>query len=283
MQPLFQSFVLVIPVRNAGRLIEDCLETAMAQRHPDLAIVVRDDCSSDDTARRVERCLRLDGINRIARDDAGRALVFLRGAERLYPCGSLHQVVDQLVGRPDAVVGVLDGDDHLTSPDAVATLHDVYRGDPSTWIAWSQHQTASGAPGCSRPFPATEDKLRSRMYWAASHFRTARAWLMRRVHRADLSDLRDGAPYSRFGGDAAMLFPMLEMAGRGHSRFVDEILYHYNDALVTNEAAVDGEAVHWYSYAIRERGRRYAPLRDEADPGAEPLAPAEGGDERSRA
>jgi hypothetical protein len=96
---------------------------------------------------------------------------------------------------------------------------------------------------------------------------------MRRVRAEDLQDPRTGAAYTAIAGDAAFTFPMLEMAGHAHSRFRDEVLYHYNDTLPTNEAARDAESVHWYSYAIRMRGRRYPRLSEPCDGPAEPTSP----------
>jgi len=144
--------------------------------------------------------------------------------------------------------------------NAVSNLAACYADQPSLWIVWSQHRTTSGAPGCSRPLPPPSRIGRSRDWWAASHFRTARAWLMRCVARRDLLDPRAPDRFLPCAGDAALLFPMLEMAGHGHARFLDEVHYLYRDTLPTNELNRDRSEALWCARQVRERGRRYPRL-----------------------
>lgn len=46
---------VIIPVRNGGKTIGDCLEAALGSQHPSFEIVVVDDCSDDDSVRVIEQ------------------------------------------------------------------------------------------------------------------------------------------------------------------------------------------------------------------------------------
>ena len=48
-------------------------------------------------------------------------------------------------------------------------------------------------------------------------------------------DYKNADQYSPECGDAAYLYPLVEMCGRDRTLFVDEVLYHYRDNLSTNE------------------------------------------------
>ena len=60
-----------------------------------------------------------------------------------------------------------------------------------------------------------------------SHPRTIKRKLWDRINKRDLLD-RDGKYYVYYP-DTAYMFPAIEMAGLRHSRFIDKILYVYND------------------------------------------------------
>ncbi len=49
------SVSIVIPNRNGGETLGDCLRAALASHYPDFEVIVVDDCSEDDSARIAER------------------------------------------------------------------------------------------------------------------------------------------------------------------------------------------------------------------------------------
>jgi glycosyltransferase involved in cell wall biosynthesis len=257
---LGNRFVLVVPVCNAEALVEACLASLFGQDHDDLGVVIRDDGSTDRTAEIVAGLLGIDGVRAQATRHAGRDVLFLRNPEKLYACGNVYRAALDLVEREDAIVGTVDGDDRLALPDAASRVERAYREDARRWLVWSQHRTSSGKPGCSAPLPPDEVVGATRAYWSVSHFRTARAWLYRHVREADLRDLDDPQSYMKLAGDAALVFPMAEMARSAHSYFLDEPLYHYNDDLPTNELRKDAHGVERYSHAVRSTLRRYEAL-----------------------
>ena len=72
----------------------------------------------------------------------------------------------------------------------------------------------------------TSQTYRQSGAWVTSHLRTFRSWLWHKIKDEDLRD-NDGN-YFKVAWDLAFMYPMIEMAGN-HLKFVDKILYFYND------------------------------------------------------
>lgn len=58
---------IVVPARNEERQIELCVRSLLAQRYPNLEVIVVDDCSNDGTAEIVERLAATDARLRLVR------------------------------------------------------------------------------------------------------------------------------------------------------------------------------------------------------------------------
>jgi hypothetical protein len=67
--------------------------------------------------------------------------------------------------------------------------------------------------------------------------RTWKAWLWNKIEDGDLKD-SDGNYYS-VAGDLSFMWPMIEMAGLDHFKFIPDILYVYNESNPINDHKVD--------------------------------------------
>ena len=72
----------------------------------------------------------------------------------------------------------------------------------------------------------TPGEYRKSGYWVTSHLRTFRKSLWDRIEDKDLRG--DDGQYFKVAWDLAFMYPMIEMAD-SHVRFIDKILYLYND------------------------------------------------------
>jgi hypothetical protein len=148
----------------------------------------------------------------------------------------------------------------LIADHALQKVYDIYR-DSENCLVWSQHQARSlidtGKTGHSNPLPADNIISTTRSYWSVSHFRTCKAWLFDQIDVADLSDPFTGEPYYSYAGDAALLYPLVELCGNSRSYFLNEVLYLYNDTHPINEANKSMEMVRKYSDYVRTKQRRY--------------------------
>jgi hypothetical protein len=81
--------------------------------------------------------------------------------------------------------------------------------------------------------------------------RTWRAFLWRNIKQEDLKD--ENGIYWKVTGDLAFMFPMLEMAGEEHYRFIDDIIYVYNEQNPINDHKVDLTLVNDIAIKIRNK------------------------------
>jgi hypothetical protein len=92
-----------------------------------------------------------------------------------------------------------------------------------------------GRPGFAKP-PQQFSDVRKQTF-TLSHMRTWKSWLWKKIEDSDLKD-EDGNFWS-VAGDLAFMFPMFEMSGEEHYRFLTDILYIYNESNPINDHKVN--------------------------------------------
>lgn len=153
--------------------------------------------------------------------------VYVEASLQNPPLTMMENVANTIARLPkDRIVVNLDGDDWLAHARVLAFVAQVYDEHPETWVTWGQFRTADGRKGFAAPYQNPE-RPRGEP-WKATHLKTFRAGLFQRIRREDMQD--DGGRWLELALDHAMMFPMMEMAGRDHARFVSEVLYVYNEA-----------------------------------------------------
>lgn len=151
--------------------------------------------------------------------------------------------------NPLEVVVWLDGDDHLAHPGVLQLIAHIYE-DPDVWLTFGSYRHTDGRPGCCAPYET--DQYRKEP-WRASHLRTFRAGLFRRIKPTDLvTEVRgksQGAP------DHAIMLPMLELAGPARVRFIPETLVIYNFRDSFEHGASPEDMAHERAAAARIRAK----------------------------
>lgn len=233
------TFCIVTPTFRAAPWIQRCLHSIQRQTVKDFRCVVRDDRSDDDTLARAQEA--------VAGDE--RFLV-VRSETRLYPLGNILTGIRQISDDPEDVIVTVDGDDWLRHRRVLERVRDVY-ASPDVWLTYGSHQRWKNKllhrlgwtvrRGIAAPYP--EDVASRRAYrshtFLASHLRTFKRFLFDAIRDEDLRDA-DGHYYRR-AGDVAHMVPMLEMAGPEHVRYLDELLYVYNNSNPISEHRIDAE------------------------------------------
>ncbi len=241
--------VVVIPSYKNSQWVDRNLNTLFAQNYKNYHVIYIDDCSPDDTFESAKRCV----------EKAGQSdrVVLIHNEERR---GALANLYDAIHSCPDrAIVITYDADDWmpLGKTDILSTINEAY-SDPNVWLTYGQFETfPQKALGICHPMP--EHIIQAKSYrkeeWFTSHMRTFYAGFFKKVKKEDL--MMDGEFYS-VAWDQAFMFPMLEMAN-GRIKFIDKIMYIYNQANPLNDFRQHGRKQLNYERLIRRKDQ-YAAL-----------------------
>lgn len=217
------NFRITIPVFNAEKFIEKCIDSVLTQTYSNWTALVVNDGSTDRTGEIAEQICAKD--NRIS--------VFNNPINE-GPLASIVKCIAHLCKNGEDVVVNLDGDDWFYSNDVLEYLNEVYK-DPSVWMTHGGVKPILGRLKFPENQPVKDyASYRKKEGWKVGHLRTFKKKLWDHIKDKDLRDSQ--GKYYRVSGDAAFIYPMVEMCGTLHRRKIERPLYIYND---TNPLAED--------------------------------------------
>jgi hypothetical protein len=147
--------------------------------------------------------------------------VYLDAGLQTPPLSHFQNLINVIEALPDdRIVAAVDGDDWLAHPHALKTVQMAHLA--GAWLTYGSFQFADGRPGFASAYLPDENPRTAR--WKATHLKTFRAGLFKRIRHADLQLDGEFLPHGR---DLAMMFPMIEMAGP-RAVFISDVLYVYN-------------------------------------------------------
>lgn len=248
-------FKIIVPMYNCAKWAIGCLDSVFNQTYQNWQLVVCVDPSTDNTFFAVDRYLQ---------KHMDKNWLLIKNVKRKYvPKNHVDSII---VSKPnnDDVIICLDGDDRLYDNDVLSYLASVYQ-DENVWVTWGSFlQTNNGKRGgASQPIPEPEkDEHRGERWWRYSHLKTFRYFLFKGIKDEDLRSKATGNYYTA-AGDMALMFPMVEMAGLGHGRFLDKILYLYNNSTPFNDEKINKVLVKQCDAEIRSRQKYTEKTREE--------------------
>lgn len=216
--------IIVTTLYNAEQYVERCIGSIMGQTHKNFTCYITDDLSTDNSVSKVENMIKNDG-----------RFILIKNIKKMYQPGNYDQVIrnNPKIQDQDVIVEI-DGDDWLPDSKTLERINDVYL-DHNVWIANGSFKYSNGQTGFSSKQTNFENLRNVR--FTASHIRTWRAFLWRKIDPSDLKD--ETGEYWKVTGDLSFMYPMLEMAGDNRYVFMNEVNYVYNEQNPLNDHKVD--------------------------------------------
>ena len=213
------EFVVIIPSYNNENYYFRNLESVVNQQVDALfEIIYINDCSTDRTGVLVDAFVK-------ERHLEGRVKVIHNAHPVGNSLGNLYNAIHTCADHK--IIVNLDGDDFLAHDKVLARVAKEYK-DPNVWMTYGQFMwDPQNIVGFCAELPqwVMDTNSFKKYNFVTTHLRTFKAGLFKRIKKEDL--LYNGEFYPS-AGDLAWIFPLLEMASKGHIRFIPDVLYYYN-------------------------------------------------------
>jgi glycosyltransferase involved in cell wall biosynthesis len=227
--------IIVTTLYNGEEYVDKCINSLKEQTHTDFKCYITDDISTDDSVAKTKKLI--EGDDRF---------ILIENKIKHFQPGNYDQVIRNNPDiDDDEVIVEVDGDDWLPDSKTLERIANVY-SNKDVWIANGSFMYSNGAMGFARA--QTINNIRQ-VTFTASHIRTWRAFLWRKIEIEDLKN--ENGEYWKVAGDLAFMYPMLEMSGNKHYRFMSEVNYIYNEQNPLNDHKVNMGLVNQVVRTIR--------------------------------
>lgn len=218
------KLIILTTSYNCENYIERCLLSIKSQSYKNFICYITDDLSTDTTIKKIEECIYDD-----------KRFILIKNKEKKYQGGNYDQVIrdNHDISDEDVCVEV-DGDDWLPDSNVFKRIHEVFE-DNNIWIANGSFKYHDGRSGFAKAYTSF-DNIRNETF-TLTHIRTWRAFLWRKIKEEDLKDKNGN--FWKVAGDLSFMYPMVEMSGIEHYKFMPQINYIYNEENPINDHKVN--------------------------------------------
>jgi len=215
--------VILTTSYNCEKFIEKSLLSIMGQRHKDFTCYITDDVSTDNTVNIVRETIKNDP-----------RFILIENKTKFFQPGNYDQIITSRNINGEEICVEVDGDDWLPDSNVFTRINEVYK-DKEVWMTSGSFRYHDGRPGFANP-PTQFTDIRKQTF-TLSHLRTWKSWLWKKIKEIDLRD--ENGNYWNVAGDLSFMFPMFEMSGEKHYRFLSDINYIYNESNPINDHKVN--------------------------------------------
>jgi hypothetical protein len=166
----------------------------------------------------------------------------------MFQPGNYDQIIRGMDIPDEEICVEIDGDDWLPNSSVLGLVSKTYEDD-NVWMTSGSFKNTRGMTGFASK-PASFENIRHQTF-TLSHLRTWKSWLWKKIKEEDLRD--ENGEYWKVAGDLAFMFPMFEMSGKEHYRFLTDINYVYNETNPLSDHKVDLQATIDLANKIRNK------------------------------
>ncbi len=223
------KFKIVIPSYNNTDWVEYNIASILNQSYKNYDVLYIDDCSTDDTYTKV--------LSIVGDLPNWKVVKNPTNMKRGYNISPYNENILSFMDNDDDILMFVDGDDWLYNELVLQNISDFYN-KKNCWMTYGGFIIYNGEDK-DVSYPTTQNthyndyvhinKLYRQDYWRASHLRTFKWWLYKKIQKEDLLYTKDGLFYA-YAEDLATSFPCLEMCGKNKIGVVDFYTYVYNQA-----------------------------------------------------
>lgn len=238
-----QPITIVTASYNNAQWYKWNLDSVFDQKYTNWHLVYVDDCSSDNTSQLVKEYIKEKGFE-------DKVTVICNNV-RKKAMANLYSVIHKCASTD--IIVILDGDDRFAFDGVLSHVNAMYAED-DIWITYGQFQNyPTEIIGFCKDYPidTVENNSFRDVTAGPSHLRTFYAGLFQKIKEDDLKMDGEFFPMTY---DLAMMFPMLEMAGK-HYKFCSTVLLDYNTQNPISDHRVSAELQKHCDEVIRARER----------------------------
>jgi len=215
--------IILTTTYNCENFIERSLLSIMSQRFKDFTCYITDDMSTDNTVNIIKKIISNDS-----------RFILIENKVKYYQPGNYDQIIRGLNIPDEEICVEVDGDDWLPNSNVFQLINDVYK-DSNIWMTSGSFKYHDGRSGFANP-PKIFTDIRKQVF-TLSHLRTWKSWLWKKINVDDLKD--ENGIYWNVAGDLSFMFPMIEMSGEEHFKYISTINYIYNESNPLNDHKVN--------------------------------------------
>jgi glycosyltransferase involved in cell wall biosynthesis len=248
------KFKIVIPSYNNEKWIEYNIASILNQTYNNYDVLYIDDCSTDDTYNKVVEIVGLLPNWTVVRNSANK--------RRGHNVSPYNTDIIKFIDSDEDILVFVDGDDWLFEDETLLKVNNYYNAH-NVWMTYGQYINYPSLEYGTRILHGTEysdnthkHKLYRSDIWRASHLRTFKWHLYKRINKKDLLFENTGEHYI-YAEDLATSFPCMEMAGQSKIGVVDFITYVYNSSDDNRERILNDLERDPNGYEIEMKSREY--------------------------